>query len=174
MGVAVFVAVERKFAGYDPSSVIGKPLAAAIEQLDAACERLGVATLSSFVSADPAEIEALTSDEPPPTPEEIDAMLASLREHRGIDPGLADDLEALANFAASADPDAPPMPERWFEPEAALVPVRALLPWLREPATKLAANPFTRDDVIADLRSVEDVLTVASQASVRFHFAYDI
>lgn len=175
MGVAVFVSVDREFAGYDPSSVMGKALAAAIEQLDAASERLGVPSLSSFVSVDPASLDDFTSDEPPLTPEEAREQIAALRKSGGTDPELLDDLQALADLTANADPDATPPPEQWFDPKAAMPTVRALLDWLQQhPAAKLRAKPFTRDDVIADLRSVEDVLRDSARAGVRFHLAYDV
>ena len=174
MGFAVFVAVEREFENYDPASVMGKALAAAIEQLDDGCERMGVATLSSFVSADPADLEAFTSDEPPLTEEQAAEDLAAMRKLGGVGEELAAELEALVKVAASAELEAAPMPEQWFDPEAALISVRAVLSWLQQSGAKLSAKPFTREDVIADLRSVESTLSAASRASVRFHFAYDV
>lgn len=174
MGVSVFVAVEREFDGYDASSVMGKPLAAAMEPLDGACDRLGVPNLSSFVSMDPARLEDFASAEPAVTSGEGREQLNSLRAAGGGDAEQLDDLEALMDLTEGVDANAPPMAEQWFEPGAALVSIRALLAWLQDPTSQFKAKPFTRGDVIADLQSVEQVLAAASQAAVRFHFEYDV
>jgi hypothetical protein len=171
MGVAVFVSLERAVDGFDPGGVDGKALAASIEELDAACERLGVPTLSSFVSADPADLEGLTADTDPMSAGETQQPVDQLRSLGGTADELAD-FTKLAELAAEGA-GAAPAPEQWFDASAGLPSVQALIAWLEQPATKFKADRFGAEDVLADLRAVAEVLTVAAGEQVCFHLTYD-
>ncbi len=63
MGVALYVALEKEVPGFDASSVCGKSLAGAQEELDAIARREGLAPLESFLSVAPEDVRAFLEGE---------------------------------------------------------------------------------------------------------------
>lgn len=105
-------------------------------------------------------------------------QLAKLAKSRGV-PDLwsfhsesADDVAAfLESDGLEADAlETPALPaEKWFEPEAGLTTVRALLSGLEdEPSTVDDV-----DDVIEDLKQIERILVAAESRDGKFHLSVD-
>jgi hypothetical protein len=55
MSVALYVVTEKGLPGFDASSVCGKALETAQNQLDALAKQLGLTPLTDFISVDPEE-----------------------------------------------------------------------------------------------------------------------
>ena len=115
MGVAWYVALEQRVSGVDSSSVDGKALAGASEQLDGLALQLGLEPLSSFVSHCPDEAAELAAElgfDSEDVPEvswfsaelglrTVRGLLAHVRRIEGSS-RVAADLEAMERVLARA------------------------------------------------------------------------
>ncbi len=96
MGASIYISLDPNVASAGPDTIDGKALSRAIEKLDALLEKNRRPTLSSFISMDSDEMEALIGDD------DDDEGMAPL-EAQWFDPvqGIAQVEFLLSNAAAS-------------------------------------------------------------------------
>src|SRR5438270_479022 len=117
MGLALYISLQHPVEGFDVSSISGKSMARAQDELKARCDQLGVKDLMSFYSEAPgatAELLEGAGDVMAKALAELQSLQAKsgrpAAENFSTSP---DQLRAQLNAAADAAKSAPCAPERW-------------------------------------------------------------
>ena len=164
MSTALFVVLQREIEGVDPTNTNGKAVSRHCDALDEICTEIGLRPLSELTSMDPAELAGLLADGP--LEEELSELPAELQDAVGeatqaINQAISD---ANAEIAAHGLPA-----EEWFAPALGLEVVRGLQAHISA-NRKSVSQP---DPILKDLAELEQVLLVAQEHAVPFHFAWD-
>jgi hypothetical protein len=201
MGAALFIIVDRPAPGFS-TDVNGKAIAKALDRLNAAAERLGVAPMMSFVSISPEDLAGVLDDAPSEPSCEVVAKLGLTRDpafmyfvkERSVQrvrkkrPGMpAAEPETVADLESPADPN-------WFyvideggdvvrTPKArpAPRPAQSEKQWFEPEAVlvtlrALHQDATQRDDelVADDLARFVQVLEEAAKRNLKCRLAIDI
>lgn len=158
MGHSFFITYERPPERLLSCDIPGKCLSIASDILDQRAELLGVAPLTSFGSSSLDDYYSLIG-----VPDECFDEETGTYDREAIEQWrreeLGDDCEPLPEND----------PETWFEADAGLVTIRALLTSVRENATDIPYPECT----LSDLEACERVLEELKQQGIRWHLASD-
>ena len=161
MSAAYSIVSERPIDGFD-LFVNGHSVAGASDLLERLATDAGVSTLMDFFSMEEEEVNALFD------------LLA-------LDPNAAEgQAEAEPTQApASTLEDVPTLdeapPEIWFEAQAGLTTVRALIQAIQDQLEPELPDPYepTPEAILADLKEFEAVLNHLADEGIRWHLAVD-
>src|SRR5690242_10573970 len=151
----------------------GKGLARADKVLRKACDALKVPQLTTFFSLRPSDRDVISGAKS--TLADQLADLNQLRARLGRKPSkLGKSLDALSKLAVGLRrAGTTRIEEQWFSPADGLRTVRALLEHLDENPRSFKGDEVDPAAIEEDLEAIEQIISAAQKAGVRFHLSID-
>lgn len=164
MSTALFIVLQREIEGLDPTDTNGQAISRHFDSLEDICEQIGVRPLSTLTSMNPDELADLLGGDP--LEEDLTGLPEELQQAAGeaaqaINQAISDAKDEIATNGIPA--------EEWFAPAEGLIVVRGLQAHFT--ADRKSAPQSA--EILGDLAELEQVLRIAQEHDVPFHFAWD-